>query len=166
MTFRRKKFLRDDFDESVLTWQPARNNPAQTDSDVQRNLTATLGKHAVIIPPELEEKLKTDVQLRKKIIGNLEKIFTQHMQPHAFKMPGVKEYGTKIYGSVTVLNAQGEIEHCRITSGGTITGPDEETLRQIESERQKKLKRKELNAELLEDARTEYIMSRNLLEVF
>ena len=163
--FPTEKFLRACVDESVLTWKPTRNNPAQTDLDVQSKLTATLGKNAVVIPPELEEKLKTDVQLREKVIGNLEKIFSWHMKPPAFKMPGVKEYGTKIYGSVTILNAQGEVEHCRITSGGTITGPDEETLRQIESERQKKLKRKEFNAELSEKARTEYIMSRNLLKM-
>ena len=159
------KFLRDNVDISVLTWQPSRINPSQTDSDVQSKLTATLGKNSIIIPPELEEKLKTDSELRERVIGNLEKLYSWHLQPPAFKMPGVKEYGTKIYSSVTILNADGEIEHCRITSGGTIIGPDEETLRQIELERKKKLRRKEFNAELLEMARLEYISTRNLLEI-
>ena len=159
------KFLRDNVDLSVLTWQPSRINPSQLDSDVQSNLTATLGKNAIIIPPELEEKLKTDSELREKVICNLEKLYSWHLQPPAFKIPGVKEYGTKIYGSVTILNAEGEVEHCRITSGGTIMAPDEETLRQIELERKKKLKRKEFNAELLETARLEYIATRNLLAI-
>ncbi len=80
-------------------------------------------------------------------------------------MLGVKEYGTKIFGSVTILNADGEVENCVVTSGGTIMAPDEETLRQIEREQAKKLKSKQLNAELLEQARIEYIMTRNLLTI-
>ena len=168
--FPTEKFLRDNVDDSVFTWKPSRINPSQLDSDVQSKLTATLGKHAVIIPPELDEKLKTDSELREKVIANLDKTFKFHTTPPAFKMPGVKEYGTKIYGSVTILNAQGEVENCRITSGGTIMGPDEETLRQIEIERKKKLQRKEFNAELIEQARIEYLMTKdtalaNLLKV-
>ena len=38
--------------------------------------------------------------------------------------------------------------------------PDEETLRQIEIERKRKLARKEFNAELLEQAQIEYLMTR------
>lgn len=155
-----EKFLSGDVDESVLNWKPTRANPSQLDSDVQKRLTATLGKNAVIIPPELAEKLKTDSALRKKVIANIDEICKFHMQPPLFKMPGVKEYGTKIFGSVTILNAEGDVENCRITSGGTITGPDEETLRQIEQERKRKLKHKEFNAELLEQVRIEYLTAR------
>lgn len=158
-----QKFFANDVDESVLTWKPSRNNPSQLNSDVQSKLTATLGKHAVIIPPELEEKLKIDPKLREKVIANIDKIYKFHTQPPIFKMPSVKEYGTKIFGSVTILNAAGEVENCVVTSGGTIMGPDEETLRQIEREQAKKLKRKQFNEELLEQARIEYIMTRNLL---
>lgn len=157
------KFLTDSVSDSVLMWQPSRANPSQLDSDVQAKLSATLGKNAVVIPPELNAKLQSDADLRKKVIGNIDNILKFHTQPPAFKMPGVKEYGTKIYGSVMILNANGDVENCVVTSGGTITAPDEETLRQIEEERLKKLKRKELNAELLEMARIEYIMTRDLL---
>ncbi|MBR4641653.1 MAG: hypothetical protein IKO74_02885 [Selenomonadaceae bacterium] len=158
-----QKFLANNVDESVLTWKPLRINPPQLNSDVQSKLTATLGKHAVIVPPELEEKLKTDHELREKVIANIDKIYKFHTQTPTFKMPGVKEYGTKIFGSVTILNAEGEVENCVVTSGGTIMAPDEETLRQIEHERAKKLKRKQFNAKLLEQARIEYIMTQNLL---
>lgn len=158
-----QKFLANDVDKSVLTWKPSRTNPPQLNWDVQSRLTATLGKHAVIIPPELEEKLKIDPELRQKVIANIDKIYKFHTQPPNFKMPGVKEYGTKIFGSVTILNADGEVDNCVVTSGGTIMAPDEETLRQIELERAKKLKRKQFNADLLEQARIEYIMTRNLL---
>ena len=158
-----EKFLDNQVDESILTWKPSRVNPSQLNSEVQSKLTATLGKHSIIIPPELEEKLTTDSNLREKVIANIERLYNFHLQPPTFKMPGVKEYGTKIFGSVTILNAKGEVENCVVTSGGTIMGPDEETLREIELERIKKLKRRELNNELLEQARIEYIMTRDLL---
>ncbi|MBR3050057.1 MAG: hypothetical protein IKG61_01225, partial [Selenomonadaceae bacterium] len=119
-----QKFLANDVDESILTWKPSRNNPSQLNSDVQSKLTATLGKHAVIIPPELEDKLKIDPKLREKVIANLDNIYKFHTQPPKLKMPGVKEYGTKIFGSVTILNADGEVENCVVTSGGTIMAPD------------------------------------------
>lgn len=128
-----------------------------------KQINGNLGKHAVIIPPELEEKLKIDPELRQKVIANIDKIYKFHTQPPNFKMPGVKEYGTKIFGFVTILNADGEVDNCVVTSGGTIMAPDEETLRQIELERAKKLKRKQFNADLLEQARIEYIITRNLL---
>lgn len=158
-----EKFLTNNVDESVLSWKPTRNNPSQLNSEVQSKLTATLGKHAIIIPPELAEKLKTDPILRKKVIANVDEIYKFHNQPPAFKIPGVKEYGTKIFGSVTILNADGDVENCVVTSGGTIMGPDEEVLRQIELERKRKLKLKEFNAELLERSQIHYRMNRNLI---
>ena len=158
-----EKFLTNEVDVSVLDWKPTRSNPSQLDSDVQSKLTATLGKHSIIVPPELDEKLKIDPDLRKKVLANVEEIYKFHMQPPSFKMPGVKEYGTKIYGSVTILNADGEVENCVVTSGGTIMGPDEETLRQIEVERKRKLQRKEFNMELLEQAQIRYLMNRDLI---
>ena len=158
-----EKFLDNQVDESILTWKPSRVNPSQLNSEVQSKLTATLGKHSIIIPPELEKKLTTNSNLRKKVIANIERLYNFHLQPPTFKMPGVKEYGTKIFGSVTILNAKGEVENCVVRSGGTIMGPDEKTLREIELERIKKLKRRELNNELLEQARIEYIMTRDLI---
>ena len=158
-----EKFLTNEVDVSVLNWKPTRSSPSQPDSDVQSKLTATLGKHSMIIPPELDEKLKTDPALRKKVLANVEDIYKFHKQPPAFKMPGVKEYGTKIYGSVTILNAEGDVENCVVTSGGTIMEPDEETLRQIEVEHRRKLKRKEFNSELLEQAQIRYLMNRDLI---
>lgn len=160
-----QKFLANSVDNSVLTWQPSRINPSQLDSDVQRKLTATLGKNAVVIPPELNDKLQSDSKLAEKVIANIENILKFHTQPPTFKMHGVKEYGTKIYGSVTILNATGDVENCVVTGGGTIMGPDEETLRQIEAEHRKKLQRKEFLAEQAELTRIEYIMTQDLLTV-
>ena len=156
-----EKFLQKNVDETVLNWQPTRKNPSQLNSEVQSKLNATLGKNAVIIPSELAEKLQTDSALRKKVIANIEKVFAFHTQPPKFKMPGVKEYGTKIFGSVTILNSEGEVENCVVTSGGTIMGPDEETLRQFEREQKRKLERKIFNRELLADAQKNYFLNKN-----
>lgn len=158
-----EKFLQKNVDESVLNWKPSRSNPAQSDSEVQQKLTAMLGKNAVVIPPELAEKLKTNSALRKKVISNIEKILEFHIQPPKFAMPGVKEYGTKIFGSVTILNTEGDVENCTVTSGGTIMGPDEETLRQIEMEQKRKLRRKIYNRELLEESQKDYFLDKNLM---
>ena len=157
------KFLTDNVDLSILTWHQTRDNPSQLDSDVQIKLNATLGKHSIVIPPELNDKLTSNYNLRQKVISNLDNVFKFHIQSPVFKIHGVKEYGTKIYGSVTILNANGDVENCVVTSGGMIMGPDEETLSQIELECKKKLQRKELNAELLEIARIEYITTRESL---
>ena len=158
-----EKFLQKNVDESVLNWKPTRNNPSQLNSEVQRKLNATLGKNAVVIPPELEEKLQTDSALRKKVITNIEKILAFHTQPPKFKMPGVKEYGKKILGSVIILNSEGEVENCTVTSGGTIMGPDEETLRQIELEQKRKLRRKIYNRELLAESEKNHLLNKNLI---
>ena len=157
------KFLTDSVSNDVLSWIPTRANPSQLDSDVQIKLNATLGKHSIIIPPELNDKLTSNYNLRQKVISNLDNVFKFYIQSTIFNILGVKEYGTKIYGSVTILNADGDVENCVVTSGGTIMGPDDDTLRQIERERKKKLQRKELNSELLEIARIEYIMTRDSL---
>lgn len=158
-----EKFLQKDVDESVLSWKPTRNNPSQLNSEVQSKLTAMLGKNSIVIPPELNEKMKTDSALRKKVIANIEKVYKFHTQPVKFTMPGVKEYGTKIFGSVTILNNEGEVENCVVTSGGTIMGPDEETLKQIELEQKRKLRRKIYNRELIKEAEKNYFLNRNFM---
>ena len=158
-----EKFLQKNIDESVLTWQPTRNNPSQLNSEVQNKLTATLGKNSIVIPPGLEKKLQTDSKLRQKVLANIKKVFEFHTQPPKIKMPGVKEYGTKIFGSVTILNSEGEVENCVVTSGGTIMGPDEKTLQQFELEQKRKLKRKIYNRELIADAQKNYLLNKNLI---
>lgn len=155
------KFLTNQVDESVLTWQPTRANPSQLDPTVQKNIHATLGKNSIVVPPELDEKMKTDPDLRKKVLANIDKVCKFHTQPVQFKMPGVKEYGTKMHGSVIILNADGEVDNCCFTGGGTFLGPDEETLRQIEHEQKMKLRRKIYNRELIQESLENYLLNKN-----
>ena len=75
-------------------------------------------------------------------------------------LPGTKFYGTKVYGSVIILNKDGEVENSCVTSGGGMLGPDEKTLRQIEEEQAKKQRRKDENRRLVQEAAIDYYNNR------
>lgn len=153
------KFLSETIDESVLNWQPSRKNPSQLDSKVQTKIQATLGRHAIIIPPELDEKMQSDSKIRQKVIDKINQLYKFHVpNPSNFlpAMPGTKFYGEKIYGSVIIFDKDGEVSNCEVSSGGGFIGPDEKTLQQIEHEKRKKLERKEFNQMLMEQAQTRH----------
>lgn len=154
------KLMQKEVDSSVFSWQPLRGNPSQLDSRVQVKTQATLGKNAIIVPPELEERMRSDPRLVKRVTTNINKIYEFHRPMPHLTMPGTKFYGTKMYGSVIVLNKDGEVEHSCVTSGGGIIGPDEKTLRQIELEQDRKMKRKEENQVIAKEAELEYIDNR------
>ena len=137
------RLMREEPDASVVSWRPSRANPSQLDGMVQAKTQATLGKHAIFVPPELDEKMKNDPALARKVANAVERVYSFHRSKPFLPMPGTKFYGTKTYGSVIVLNAEGEVEHACVTSGGGIIGPDEHTLRQIEREQAKKRARRE-----------------------
>ena len=63
-----EKFFEDDVDESVLNWKPMGQNPDMADSAVQTRLDSTLGGKAIVVPPELEEKMKNNPDLAQKIM--------------------------------------------------------------------------------------------------
>ena len=77
-------------------------------------------------------------------------------------LPGTKRYGTKLYSAVVVLDENGEVDNCRVSSGGSIIGPDEETLRQIEREQKRKAKRKAEALQLDEEAAVKRFEARRL----
>lgn len=130
-------------DASVLSWRPSRANPPQLDAEVQAKTHATLGRHAIFVPPELDEKMKHDPALARKAANAVERVYSFHRPQPFLPMPGTKFYGTRTYGSVIVLNEEGEVEHACVTSGGGMIGPDEHALRQIEREQEKKQERRE-----------------------
>lgn len=154
------KLTQEKIDSSVFSWQPSRSNPSQLDSKVQAKTQATLGKHSIIVPPELDEKMKQDPELARKVAANIDRIYEIHRPMPPLALPGTKFYGTKTYGSVIVLNKDGEVEHSCVTSGGGIIGPDEHTLRQIEREQEIKQKRKDENRRIAEEVELKYINNR------
>lgn len=151
------RLMREEPDTSVFTWRPSRANPSQLDAQVQAKTQATLGKHAIFVPPELDEKMKNDPALARKVASAVERVYSFH-RPQPFPpMPGTKFYGTKTYGSVIVLNAEGEVEHACVTSGGGMIGPDEHTLRQIEQEQAKKRARREASRRIASEASEKHL---------
>lgn len=151
------KFFTDSVDNSILDWKPTRANPSQLSPDVQAKINGTLGKHAIVVPPALDEKMKHDPALREKVAKNVDKIYSFHTDGSPrLPLPGTRFYGTRVYSSVVVLNEDGEVEHCRVSSGGGMIGPDEETLRQIEREQKRKTKRAAENERLNEEATAKY----------
>ena len=137
------RLMREEPDASVFSWRPSRANPSQLDAEVQAKTQATLGRHAIFVPPELDEKMKHDPALARKAANAVERVYSFHRPQPFLPMLGTKFYGTRMYGSVIVLNAEGEVEHACVTSGGGMIGPDEHILRQIEREQAKKRERRE-----------------------
>ena len=64
-----EKFFADDVDESVLNWTPAGAEPAMDSSQVQARFNSILGQTSIVVPPELEEKMKNDPSLANKVRG-------------------------------------------------------------------------------------------------
>ena len=137
------RLMREKPEASVFSWRPSRANPSQFDAEVQAKTQATLGKHAIFVPPELDEKMKNNPALVRKVANAVERVYSFHRPQPFLPMPGTKFYGTKTYGSLIVLNAEGEVENACVTSGGGMIGPDEHTLRRIEREQAKKRERRE-----------------------
>ena len=115
------------------------------------------------MPPALDEKMKTDPALRKKVARNIDQILAFHVGGAPMPaLPGTKRYGTKLYSAVVVLDENGEVDNCRVSGGGSIIGPDEETLRQIEREQKRKAKRKAEALQLDKEAAVKRFEARRL----
>lgn len=133
-----EKFFADKVDEAVLNWTPAGAEPAMGDSQVQARFHAILGKTSIVVPPELEEKMKNDPSLANKVMANIDYLFAWNGYP----LPGREN------SALIVLDENGEVARWRLTSGGGLTGPTEEERRQFEAEQKAKQKRREENARL------------------
>ncbi len=157
------KFFTNEADTSILDWRPSRANPSPLSSEIHSKVTLTLGKCAIVVPPALDEKMKTDPALREKVARNIAKSFAFHVDGAPMPaLPGTKRCGTKLYSAVAVLDENGEVDNCRVSSSGSIIGPDEETLRQIERDQKRKAKRKAEALQLAEEAAVKRFDARRL----
>ena len=73
-----EKFFRDDTDTSVTNWKPTGAEPEATSPQVQSRWNSTLGQKSIIVPPELEEKMKNDPELAKRVMANVENFITTY----------------------------------------------------------------------------------------
>ena len=109
-----EKFFTDQVDPSILNWQPTSTNPSMLDSKVQSRLNSTLGKHVLIVPPSLDEKLKSDPKLAAKVMEKIDRAFEFNRTPIG-----------RLQGSIIMLDDAGEISYGRFNSGGRITRSSE-----------------------------------------
>ncbi len=144
-----EKFFEDGVDESVLNWKPTGKEPDMAASGVQSRLDSTLGGKAIVVPPELEEKMKNNPELAQKVMDKVDSFIANHPT-----RPG------RVLSYLIALDENGDIAHFRVTGGGGhISGPSEEDLRQFEAEqkekREKKAKQERENIERSEEAAEE-----------
>lgn len=73
-----EQYFREPADESILNWKPTGKEPPMSDPKVQARIGSTIGKKSVVIPPELEEKMKNDPELARKVMEKVEDFITRH----------------------------------------------------------------------------------------
>ena len=76
-----EKFFADKVDESVLDWTPTGAEPAMDSSQVQARFNSILGQTSIVVPPELEEKMKNDPALANKVMANIDYLFAWNGYP-------------------------------------------------------------------------------------
>lgn len=100
------KYFSNNADDSVLDWKPSGAEPAMLDSKVQEKINTTIGKKAIVVPPELEEKMKNNPDLAKCVMAKAENFIAEQdiMNPNPRK------------GYLIALDENGEIAHACVTS--------------------------------------------------
>ena len=100
------KYFSENADASVLDWKPSGAEPAMLDSKVQAKINSTIGKKAIVVPPELEEKMKNDPELARSVMAKVEGFSAEQdiMNPNPRK------------GYLIALDENGDIAHACVTS--------------------------------------------------
>ncbi|GFH91376.1 hypothetical protein IMSAGC002_02632 [Lachnospiraceae bacterium] len=100
------KYFSINADDSVLDWKPSGAEPAMLDPKVQAKINSTIGKKAIVVPPELEEKMKNDPELAKSVMAKVEGFIAEQdiMNPNPRK------------GYLIALDENGDIIHACVTS--------------------------------------------------
>lgn len=73
-----EQFFKEPADESILNWKPTGPEPPLSDPKVQNRISFTIGKKSVVIPPELEEKMKNDPELARRVMEKVEDFIAKH----------------------------------------------------------------------------------------
>ncbi len=107
------KYFSNNADDSVLSWKPAGAEPPMSDPRVQAKIKSTLGKKAIVVPPALEEKMKTDPQLARKVMAKVES-FIAGQEAAVIHRPGY--FQNPNHGYLIALDEEGEIAHACVTS--------------------------------------------------
>ena len=96
-------------DESVLGWTPSGAEPSMQDSKVQNKINSMAGKMSIVIPPELEEKMKNDPELAQQVMDKVDGFISKYYRPEANQ------------GFLITFDENGEINHACIACEGRVT---------------------------------------------
>ena len=100
------KYFSNHADDSVLDWKPSGAEPAMLDSKVQAKINSTIGKKAIVVPPELEEKMKYDPELAGSVMAKVKGFVAEQ----DMRNPNPRK------GYLIALDGNGDIAHACVTS--------------------------------------------------
>ncbi|TGY91356.1 hypothetical protein E5329_21430 [Petralouisia muris] len=103
-----ERFFSDHVDESILNWTPSGAEPPAGNSEVQSRWSSMAGKKAVIVPPALDEKMKNNPELAKRVMADVENFIATYPAT-----PGCSY--------LIEVDENGGISKYRVTSPGQIT---------------------------------------------
>ena len=98
-------------DESVLSWRPTGPEPDMQSPQVHNKINAMLGKVAIVVPPELEEKMKNSPELAQQIMMHIDSFILENeaSQPGTLK------------GYVITLDENGNFNNACVVGEGRFT---------------------------------------------
>ncbi len=115
-------------DKSVLNWTPSGAEPDMQSPAVHAKMNSMLGKIAVVIPPELEEKMKNNPEFVQKVMERVDSFLLTN------STPGENE------GFLMTFDENGEINHACVVGELKITVSSSEF---VEARRAREAKRAE-----------------------
>ncbi len=93
------KYFSNNAGDSVLNWKPLGAEPDMQSPAVRTKMNVMLGKVAVVIPSELEEKMKNNTELAQKVMERVDSFLLTN------STPGENE------GFLMTFDENGEINH-------------------------------------------------------
>lgn len=143
--------------DALNDWEPKGANPSQLRPDLQRNYGSVgAGKIAILMPDSLKEKMDADPVYAQQIVAKLQEWKEDYDRWNNLT---AASYGYNVAEHQASLNyvfnldENGDIKNCTVSgSGGTITGPSDEELRQIKAEQEAKRKRMAEHTKMLEES--------------
>lgn len=152
-----KYFQKNTSADALNDWEPKGENPSQLRADLQRYYGSVgAGKIAVLMPESLKEKMDADPVYAQQIVAKLQAWKEDYDRWNNLT---AASYGYNVAEHQASLNyvfnldENGDIKNCTVSgSGGTITGPSDEELRQIKAEQAAKRKRMAEHTKMLEES--------------
>ena len=78
-----ERFFSDEVEESILDWKPSGPELSDFDPKAMSRRSSVAGQMSIIVHPALEEKMKNDPELAKKVMANVENFIEDYQTYHA-----------------------------------------------------------------------------------